>query len=536
MFLLVCCSVSFLSLGQGAPIAWDDTRRSAWPAEFSEVGIPSSADGAVQKAYFYRTPSAKPQPLIVSLHTWSGDYTQRDPLVAEIAARGWNYIHPDFRGTNNKPEATASPLVVSDIEDAIRYALENSNSDPENVHILGVSGGGLATLLAYMNVDVPVKSFSAWAPISDLNAWYWESVGRKQRYAQDILKSVSEDDEFDWREAVARSPLHQPIPAGRLSEAELFIYTGVHDGYTGSVPVTHSIKFYNKLVLDSLGRVPMLRSADVMQVVSPEEIEMVLTMRGMPDPDPENTIDGRQIHIEKDLGNLHLTLFEGGHEQLPRALSMIPVTGQESHLALNIFTIGDSNGQNRGGWVDQLRTFLPNSTIHNSSQGGRTIGFDNLGRPELNALRNVEGYLDRAREQLPQGKYDYLILCLGTNDTKAEFAEQQDEVVENFGKLLDRIKSHRLYRRDRPKLVFMTPPPMGVEDMEAKYVGGNDRLRSLVPQLMEIAVRKGFSVIDVFHPMQPVFRIYAPDGVHMVPEGQQILAAKLVERIEELQK
>ena len=98
--------------------------------------------------------------------------------------------HPDFRGANNKPEATCSTLVLSDIEDAIDFALKHTNADPQEVHIIGVSGGGLATLYAYMNIQYPVKSFSAWVPISDIDAWYWESVGRKQKYADDIVKSV----------------------------------------------------------------------------------------------------------------------------------------------------------------------------------------------------------------------------------------------------------------------------------------------------------------------------------------------------------
>ena len=63
----------------------------------------------------------------------------------------------------------------------------------EEVHIIGVSGGGFATLAAFMNIEYPVKSFSAWVPISDIEAWYWECVGRGSRYAEDILSVVSLD-------------------------------------------------------------------------------------------------------------------------------------------------------------------------------------------------------------------------------------------------------------------------------------------------------------------------------------------------------
>lgn len=506
-------------------ITWDDTSRQAWPTDFRVVDISSSADGSTQKAYFYAAESVKPQPLIVSLHTWSGDYTQKDPLVAEILARGYNYIHPDFRGPNNHPAATVSPLVVSDIEDAIRYALENSHSDPNDVHIIGVSGGGLATLAAYMNVRHPVRSFSAWAPISDLEAWYWESVGRKQKYAGDIRNSVGGEDQFDAAEARRRSPLFQDFPRELRAGAELYIYEGIHDGYTGSVPITHAIHMYNRLVSEQGG-----------EPVSDAEMLDLVTKRYNPNHDPVQTIEERAIYLQRDHDNLHLTIFEGGHEQLPRALSVIPTVSRESDLKRNIFTIGDSNGANPGGWVDQLRAVMPQSDIFNISRGGRTIGFDNNGSEDLNALRNIDSYMTRAAEHIGRNRYDYIILCLGTNDTKAEFADLQDAVVRNFEALLDKMLKNRLNRTSRPKLIFVTPPPMGVEDMLPKYMGGNDRLGALVPQWTRIAQEKGFFVVDVYHPLLPFYRIYAPDGVHMVPEGQQIIAAKILEQIEALEQ
>jgi len=57
-------------------------------------------------------------------------------------------------------------------------------------HGIGCNGGCLIAapfLPAYMNVKYPENSFSAWVPISNLIDWYRESVGRKQKYAQDIL-------------------------------------------------------------------------------------------------------------------------------------------------------------------------------------------------------------------------------------------------------------------------------------------------------------------------------------------------------------
>src|SRR3546814_1506842 len=104
----------------------------------------------MQRAYVYEAPAKEPRPLIVSLHTWSGNYEQRDTIVNMCIDRGYHYIHPDFRGPNKRPEACGSDLVVSDIDDAITWALENFAVDKEQIHIIGVSGGGFATVLTYM--------------------------------------------------------------------------------------------------------------------------------------------------------------------------------------------------------------------------------------------------------------------------------------------------------------------------------------------------------------------------------------------------
>lgn len=51
---------------------WDNTSKSQWSPAFSVIDIPSTKDGNVQKAYFYKSTDAKPQLIIISLHTRSG--------------------------------------------------------------------------------------------------------------------------------------------------------------------------------------------------------------------------------------------------------------------------------------------------------------------------------------------------------------------------------------------------------------------------------------------------------------------------------
>lgn len=302
-----------ITITQQADPAWDDTKSKYWDACFQEVSIESTADGSLQKAYLYKS-NRKGQPLIVSLHTWSGDYKQSDPLAKDVVDHDWNYIHPDFRGPNLRYEAMGSKLVIQDIEDAIRWAVKETYANPAEVHVVGVSGGGFATLATYMQGKYPVKSFSAWAPISDIRAWYWESRGRGQKYADHIAQAIGKGDGIDEQEAIKRSPLHQHYPKKLRKNARLYIYEGVHDGYRGSVPITHSLLMYNRIAKEL--KQPQISQGEILDIV-------VKQLR--PEANPCDTILGRRIWLKHKAKNVSITIFEGRHEQLDGALTLIPV-------------------------------------------------------------------------------------------------------------------------------------------------------------------------------------------------------------------
>jgi pimeloyl-ACP methyl ester carboxylesterase len=103
------------------PTQCDDSRQTVPGDAPPEVEIPSSMDATKQKLLFRASTRTEASPLIVSLHTWSGNYRQHDPLAAQCLALDWNYIRPDFRGPNYTPKACGSPQVISDIDDAIAY-------------------------------------------------------------------------------------------------------------------------------------------------------------------------------------------------------------------------------------------------------------------------------------------------------------------------------------------------------------------------------------------------------------------------------
>lgn len=288
-------------------IRFDDTRKFSWGSGFEEVEIESGADRSIQKAYFYKSRSAGKRPLIVSLHTWSGDYTQRDSLAELCRQHDVNYIHPDFRGPNKTKEACGSDLVISDIDDAIAYAIANSDVDTARISIIGVSGGGYAALCCFMRLKRNIYRYSAWASITDLEAWYNQSKIRGNGYDRHILDCTCSTDSLDTGNARSRSPLYSQTPLSKIGRTELHIYAGVYDGIQGSVPITHSINFYNK-VLGDIGvkdRSCYVTEAEKLHLL---EFRTPLGEAGY--------LDTRKICLQKEAEHIRLTIFEGNHEML----------------------------------------------------------------------------------------------------------------------------------------------------------------------------------------------------------------------------
>jgi lysophospholipase L1-like esterase/pimeloyl-ACP methyl ester carboxylesterase len=514
--LAIACIPAFAAETPPGP---DNPREVGWGAAFSRVSINPTAGGSVQPAMWHATTLPTPQPLIVSLHTWSGDFRQDDPLAEAAVARGFNYIHPDFRGPNNTPEACGSELVVADIDDAIQYALDHGRVDRANVHVIGVSGGGYATMLAWMRSRHDVRSFSAWVGISDLVTWYHESLGRGEHYAADLCRVTTGDpDRFDPVDARKRSPLFLPTPLDRRAHSKLFLYVGVHDGYTGPVPITHTIGFYNKVVRDF--------APDELDSLVPTELaDALLRQRTLPAGHPgERRQHGDTVCERRFQDRVRLVVFEGGHEMLvERALDHVP--------AATILAIGDSNGAAADGWVAQLRALRFRDLVINTSVAGNTIGFDNLDNPRLNTLRNIGAIV--AQTPPSAGSVDQIIILLGTNDSKAVFANREEEVVQNLDRLLRTIRESPQLRSHPPRLLVVSPPPMGpAERLEAKYQGGPTRVERLAARLGDVARRNGADYLDIHTPLLGLWPSLTADGVHLFPAGQKLVAEMIQARLE----
>ena len=280
-----------------------------WEKDFNEVQIESKFSKQKQHAYLYKSVNNKPRPLVVSLHTWGGDYMEKDPIAELCLENNLNYIHPNFNGPNNNPKSCCSELVIGQIDEAINYAVLNSNVDKQNIHIIGLSGGGYTAFCHYLLSNFPVKSYQSWVGISDLESWYYQSISLENPVWEDILACTNSIDTLNIHEAGKRSPLYMPVKKDKLSITILDIYTGIHDGIRGSVPVTHSINFYNKIVHELYG----LESHEM--VTEKEKLHLLEHKRPL---GKYGTIGNRNLFLAKTTPKVNLFVFDGEHEILPK--------------------------------------------------------------------------------------------------------------------------------------------------------------------------------------------------------------------------
>ncbi|MBI2434750.1 MAG: prolyl oligopeptidase family serine peptidase [Candidatus Hydrogenedentes bacterium] len=284
---------------------------TAGAQEAIRLSISSTLDGVAQPVLLFPAPSSGPTPLLVLLHRWSAHYDSFDYAgwKQAAAARGWHLLLPEFRGPNFRPEACASPQARRDILDAVDYACTHYAVDAQRIYLGGTSGGAHMAMVMAAYAPERWAGVTAWAGISDLARWHAETQAAGRDYWKNIEKvvggapgtSATADAELHYR-----SPIHALLAASCLPPLDL--NTGIHDGHTGSVPVHHTLDAFNALA-------PKYGAAPV-----PREI-MDSLARELPGPEEEeqDTTYGRRIHLRRHAGPSRVTIFEGGHEDIPAA-------------------------------------------------------------------------------------------------------------------------------------------------------------------------------------------------------------------------
>ena len=281
--------------------------------EVTKIYYPSDIDHSMQPAVVHVAHGTDKRPLAVCLHTWSCgiDSTYLD-YVEECSRRNWHMIFPYFRGPNWTPEACGSDLVVSDLVSAVAYMKKHHPVDESKIYLVGGSGGGHASLLMAGRKPELFTAISSWCPISDIAAWYREVNAKKtpgvRSYDDHIVESCG-GNPLTCPEAAQQAKHRSPLTwlPNAKGNVILDIGTGIHDGHTGSVPVSHAINAFNAVAApeDRIGE------ADIAYMVETEQIPEHLRFQG------EDPAYGKyRVLLRKTSGKVRLTLFEGGHNLL----------------------------------------------------------------------------------------------------------------------------------------------------------------------------------------------------------------------------
>ena len=199
---------------------------------------------------------------------------------------------------------------------------------------------------------------------------------------------------------------------------------------------------------------------------------------------------------------------------------------------LRILCLGDSHGEQ---WIPALQERISAQMLP-AALSGMTVGFDNPDAAH-NMLKSLPACLDRL-VLIPQVAVDYVLILLGTNDAKDVYADQQDQVLANFRKLILNLRGTHWPGGGTPEIVLISPPPYGAageDDAEGKYAGGKKRVIAMFDALRKLGDELNCLVIDIQTPLAGQMEALSPDGIHFSVEGYHqiadLIAAKLDQRL-----
>ena len=284
--------------------------------ERMKIQVTSTVDGTEQPSYLILPEGfdsdGEPVPLLVSLHTWSGNVEQAQPdMEKEADQRGWIYLYPHFRGPNQRPDACGSLKARQDILDAMDWVMKRYPIDTRRVYLTGASGGGHMSMLMAGRYPDRWTAVSAWVGISDLAAW--EKRHSNDNYGAMVRAScggVPADGPPVAKQYRNRSPLSWLHRAVALP---MDLAAGVHDGHRGSVPVRHTLDAFN-----------VVAKAQGAPLITEEELAQISRANGrlrnpLPSDLKQDPTYGRAIYLRRTAGKTRVTIFEGGHERLAQA-------------------------------------------------------------------------------------------------------------------------------------------------------------------------------------------------------------------------
>jgi dipeptidyl aminopeptidase/acylaminoacyl peptidase len=191
-------------------------------------------DGRLIPAYLTRPlNTAGPLPLVVNPHggPWHRDSWGFNPEIQLFANRGYAVLQMEFRGSTGYGRdhwkagfGQWGLAMEDDVEDGVRWAVEQGIADPSRVAIYGGSYGGYATLSGITKTPTLYRCAISFVGISNILTWmaaippYWELYRAR-------VEVMVGDPERDRARLEATSPA---LHADRV-QTPLFIAQGAND-------------------------------------------------------------------------------------------------------------------------------------------------------------------------------------------------------------------------------------------------------------------------------------------------------------------
>lgn len=163
----------------------------------------------------------------------------------------------------------------------------------------------------------------------------------------------------------------------------------------------------------------------------------------------------------------------------------------------------------------------------NTSLSGNTIGFDYDGDRSKNTLENLSSYLRKGYAEM--GGIDEILICLGTNDCKARFADDHPKIKDHLATLISRSKTFFSDRgQEIPRFVILTPPAMDDTKLD-EFAGGEACVAALAADIRSYAAAEGICVVDLQKKPGPKLLEYSQDGIHFNATGYAAWAKAIVD-------
>lgn len=158
--------------------------------------------------------------------------------------------------------------------------------------------------------------------------------------------------------------------------------------------------------------------------------------------------------------------------------------------------------------------------VKESGVDGRTTAYtDPVGGDELNGLLHL------STAMLTHAPLDWLILMLGTNDTKEYFHLSPAQIAQGMEKLIVKAQSVCCWENGKPNILVITPPPIipGYETKDSSYYLGKgcaQKSAELATEYERLARLKNCKYLNAAN----ITEVNQQDHIHLTRKGHEMLA------------